>query len=168
MGFGGGIFLDDFARVPGSSLDFSMTHTTVARNQAIAGGGIWAGTDIRATATLIGGNRIGLANADDCDGPRRVISGGWTLLETPTGCRFVAGAGDLLGVRPLFGPLTPFGETSHVPLLKSSPGIDAVPLRAGLPPRGCATSVRTDQRDVVRPVGRGCDIGAVERTAGDP
>jgi hypothetical protein len=51
------------------------------------------------------------------------------------------------------------GPTQTIKLIKGSPAIDAIPKGTN----GCGTEIKTDQRGVKRPQGKGCDIGAFEK-----
>jgi hypothetical protein len=78
-------------------------------------------------------------------------------LQTGADCPFTA-TGDLKNTSPLFMTGTPQdngGNTNTFALNASSPAVDAIPTAAA----GCTG---TDQRDVSRPQGTGCDIGAYE------
>ncbi len=78
-------------------------------------------------------------------------------LETGTDCGFTS-AGDLQSTDPLFmtGALgNNGGNTGTFALHAQSPAVDAIPAGSS----GCNG---TDQRDLSRPRGKGCDIGAYE------
>ncbi len=78
-------------------------------------------------------------------------------LQSGADCAF-AGTGDLKNTEPGFlssGLQDNGGNTDTLALEATSPAVDAVP--AGAP--GCSA---TDQRDIARPQGTGCDIGAYE------
>jgi hypothetical protein len=115
--------------------------------------------------TIIAGNKVGTLGGDpDCSGP--VISHGYNLVESTTGCAGLGSPGDLLGVDPLLGPLTTQGGTTPThPPLPGSPVIDhGNPAPPGSGGDACPD---TDQRGVARPQLAGCDIGAHEVQASD-
>jgi CSLREA domain-containing protein len=90
-----------------------------------------------------------------CSGP--ITSEGGNLEFAGHTCGFKPELGDLVNVEPLLGPLAPNG--GFVPtqaLLPGSPAIDAI--KSGCPPPGF------DARGVPRAQGKGCDIGAYERS----
>lgn len=132
----------------------TLNNVTVTGNTADSngdgsgGGGGVAGGFVR--NTIMAGNSdgsLGLANqSPDCGG---ITSQGHNLVGKTTGCTFTAGAGDLLSVDPVLGPLADNGGPTFThALLKGSPAID------GAGP-GAAP---TDQRGVPR----NPDIGAYE------
>ncbi|MDZ7734368.1 MAG: choice-of-anchor Q domain-containing protein [Acidimicrobiia bacterium] len=100
-----------------------------------------------------------LANASDCDGSDRITTLGHNIVTDQT-CEF-GFSSDHEDADPLLGPLADNGgpTPTHAPAT-GSPAIDAVPTgTSGL----CDGTVTTDQRGVPRPVGSGCDIGALEQ-----
>ncbi len=142
------------------------------------GGGLFrAAGSVQIQNSIIAGNFDTPGNAGggtvnpDCSGA--FSSQGFNLIGRNEGCSgFTNGAGgDKVGsgaspINPLLGPLANFGgPTLTRVLLPGSPAINA---GNPLPPGGggfaCAG---TDQRGVTRPQGAACDIGAVERQAGD-
>ncbi len=81
-------------------------------------------------------------------------------IETGTDCGFTS-PGDLQSTDPQFTSATPQnngGNTDTLALSPTSPAINAIPSTA-------ASCGGTDQRDVPRPQGTGCDIGAFELNA---
>jgi CSLREA domain-containing protein len=102
------------------------------------------------------------STVDVCD-PGGFASGGHNLVSDDS-CGFTA-TGDQQEVDALLGPLADNGGPTwtHLPGV-SSPAVDAVPGGTA----ALCTGARTDQRNVVRPQGAGCDIGAVERRPSDP
>ncbi len=92
--------------------------------------------------------------ASNC-GPSAISSLGHNL-ETAKDCGFRS-TGDLQNSDPRFigGAQDWGGDTNTFALHATSPAVDAIPASAA----GCAGS---DQRDVGRPQGSGCDIGAYE------
>jgi len=90
-----------------------------------------------------------------CSGP--ITSQGSNLEFAGHTCGFKPDLGDLVNVEPRLGPLSAGGGfvPTHA-LLPGSPAIDAA--KSGCPPPS------TDARGVPRPQGKGCDIGAYERS----
>jgi len=164
---GGGLAVPD-----GTVQMFNVTVTAnVADNSGTGGDGggvaVTATGVVTATNSLIGGNVDLSASGNvftDCLGP--LVSGGHTLLQSPTGCAFTGGTGSLIGIDPMLGALAAnAGPTDTHALLAGSPAIDAGD------PAGCAspdlTRLWVDQRGFAR-VTR-CDIGAYETgSAGAP
>jgi hypothetical protein len=124
-----------------------LTNVTITGNQAPSGGGLFPLAAAYVANTIIADNPGG-----DC------IFGfflsGDHNLDSDNSCGLV-GPGDLPGVAPLLGPLANNGgPTDTHALLAGSPAIEA----GGICPP-------TDQRDVTRPQGAACDIGAFEAPA---
>jgi hypothetical protein len=92
-----------------------------------------------------------------------VTSGGYNVTSDAT-CPVAAG--DLPSTVLGLGPLADNGGPTPTVLPPvGSPVVDAVPPgTAGL----CDGTVPLDQRGLHRPVGAGCDVGAVERQPTDP
>ena len=136
-----------------------LTNTTVADNTAFSrrGGLDNAGGQLVVLNTIVARNTGGPgAKPVECTG--QVTSLGTNLIGDPTGCTITLLPTDLTG-DPGLGDFTDNGTpgNGHVPLLPSSPAIDAGN-DAFCPP--------TDQ--LGQPwVGR-CDIGAIEFQGGDP
>lgn len=159
---GGGIFSGDGV--------LAITNSTISENTAMAdGGGLWNSgpgtlTHVTITANQLqsvalgaairhaGPGALTLASSivqGSCAGP--LESGGANVADATC---VLAGAGDVVAANPLLGPLTDNG--GHTPthaLLAGSPALSRVPART------CAAA---DQRDVLRPLGNGCDAGAFE------
>ena len=121
------------------------------------GGGIYNFGSFSLTNTIVA-NNVGRHNSENCFAFFGLTSGGHNLDSDGT-CG-LAGAGDLIGLDPLLGPLANNGGfTQTYALLPGSPAIDA---------GDNANSTATDQRGRVRPVdGDGnslaiVDIGAFE------
>ncbi len=138
-----------------TSSDLSIRSSTVARNQAKLGGGIYVeGGTTTIKATAIGQNRG--PGAPDCGGP--LESAGWNLIGNLTGCSFVEFRAEKRNLPTRLGPLASNGGPTQTILpLAGSPALNWVP-DAQCPPR--------DQRGVRRPQGPKCEIGAVERRPG--
>ena len=102
--------------------------------------------------------------APDCLGP--ILSAGYNLIGNSSGCSFSATASDQVGtdadpIDPQLGPLGDHGGPTFThPLLTESPAIDAGnPAAPGSGGNACPV---TDQRNIPRPAGTRCDIGAFE------
>jgi predicted outer membrane repeat protein len=145
-GQGGGIY---------NSGTLTVTASTVAGNGASAGGGIFGPASV--TATIVAGNSA--TTAPDC---QAVTSGGYNLAGNTSGCSGL-GATDMQNVDPMLDILNfngPGGLRTRG-LLAGSPAIGAIPLSGG----ACLVGGQlTDERGVSRPQGKGCDIGAVEKS----
>ena len=121
-------------------------------------GGLIAGTgsSISVENSIIASNTVGSgATASNCAGS--ITSLGHNI-ETSTDCGFKS-TGDLQKTDPqfLFSGVTDLGgNTDTLPLSASSPAVDAIPTSAS----NCTKT--TDQRDISRPQGSSCDIGAYE------
>jgi hypothetical protein len=89
-----------------------------------------------------------------------IVDDGYNLSsDADNSCGFSEESNDLVSTDPVLGPLTDNGgpTLTRKPADKSSPVIDAIPAGSA----GCVADA-TDQRDVSRPQGANCDIGAVE------
>ena len=121
-------------------------------------GGLIAGTgsSISVENSIIASNTVGSgATASNCAGS---ITSLGRNIETSTDCGFKS-TGDLQKTDPqfLFSGVTDLGgNTDTLPLSASSPAVDAIPTSAS----NCTKT--TDQRDINRPQGSSCDIGAYE------
>jgi hypothetical protein len=89
------------------------------------------------------------------------------LIGNTRGCKAPVGAGNLLNVNPMLGPLANNGgPTQTHALLTGSVALDsASPAPPGSGGNSCE---RTDQRGVLRPQNGRCDMGAYERRPGIP
>jgi CSLREA domain-containing protein len=132
----------------------TINNATITNNQSPnSGAGIASDGSVSIGNTILAGNR-----GFDCGGSLQ--SHGHNLIGDITGCTFTAAPGDLAGsagspLDPQLGPLaTPGGATpSHTPIA-GSPAINA---------GDNATCAPFDQRNLARPQGPTCDIGAIER-----
>jgi hypothetical protein len=132
----------------------TLNHSTLTDNQrAITK--YYAGT-MTLNRTVLSGSTE--SNCFFCD-PGRCISGGFNFSDDTTCAAHFTQLTDRNNVDPLLEPYGDLGTTfGHVPRA-GSPVVDAAALS------GCPA---TDQRGVPRPLGAGCDSGAVERQAGEP
>jgi hypothetical protein len=167
---GGGIFSwcgDEEGKCSsnGTSNTTTVTNSTIANNDGGArsseGGGLLAseGT-ISVENSIVAGNTVEDPLTEEfvpsnC-GDSNISSLGHNL-QSGADCAF-AGTGDLKNTEPGFlsdGLEDNGGNTDTFSLEATSPAVDAIP--SGAP--GCSG---TDQRDIARPQGTGCDIGAYE------
>ena len=154
---GGGIYVDEQAAL-------TMTSSTVAYNTAADGGGFFSWGDPPVIQnTIIANNTAGAGGVTNCglggeSDPATFLG---TNLSNDLGCG--AAGPTMILADPNLGPLADNGgSTKTHALLAGSPAIDAA--------TDCTVS--DDQRDVGRPQGTACDIGAYElirvRIAIDP
>ena len=155
----------------GACSSSSATNTTTIVNSTIAhndggtrstnGGGLLiSGGTMSVQNSIVASNTVtdpltGAQNPSNCAGAGITSLG--HNLETGTECGFKS-PGDLQGTDPQFastGPQDNGGSTNTFAPALTSPVVDAIP--GGAPDCG-----GTDQRDVARPQGNGCDIGAFE------
>jgi predicted outer membrane repeat protein len=129
-----------------SSGSTTLRHVTVTDN--IGPNSIWGQVTLRGS--------IVLSATVSC--ASQVTSGGWNVTSDST-CGLTA-IGDTVG-DPLLGALLDNGGpgATHLPAPVSLV-IDAIPPGT---PGLCDSSTPSDQRGVERPLGSGCDIGAVEQ-----
>ncbi len=131
---------------------FSILNSTIAYNQR---GDVYsAGPSASLTLknTIIAHNTGGLWK--NCNGSGTVTSQGYNLSDDYTCGTWFTASSDLNNTDPLLGPLqNNGGPTPTHALLPGSPAINAGS-NAGCP--------ATDQRNVFRPQGGACDIGAFE------
>jgi len=138
-----------------------IINDTIADNSSTGSGG---GGDVRVGSgtlpdfenTIVAAGSASIAGTEpDCSG--QVLSQGHNLTDATSGaneCGFNGGAGDITGANPVLGPLQNNGGlTETIALLAGSPAIDA---------GSNAVCPATDQREVARPQGAACDIGAYE------
>jgi uncharacterized repeat protein (TIGR01451 family) len=145
-GNGGGIYNDGPATV---------TTTTVSANSAVAGGGI----SFDASTLSLGDSIV----ANSPSGGNCAFAGGTLVdsgydLDSGTTCE-LSGPGDLTNANPQLGTLEANGgPTATMAIASTSPSVDTIPVGIN----GCGTTVKADQRGVLRPQGTGCDSGAYE------
>jgi CSLREA domain-containing protein len=166
---GGGIA---FANAAGMSLN--IENSTIAGNVDTVDGDFDAGgllvlsatTGVTIYSTLLAGNTAQGAPSN-CASEAAVNDGlvNTYNLETANTCGFGAvGSNDRLNASADLAPLADNGGPTRThALYTGSAAIDAIP---ALVP-SCA-SVPVDQRDVARPVGGSCDIGAFEGAVAKP
>jgi predicted outer membrane repeat protein len=157
----------------GVSTHVTLDNVTIAGNTGNsdvlnggAGGGINRPTvtprPLTVHSSIIAGNRDNGGTAPDCRGfgvgpTLPTLSS--NLIGDPTGCGYVPGPGDLVGVDPQIGPLASNGGASQThALLAGSPALDVA----------VAPCPAMDQRGVSRPQGTSCDIGAFELEVAHP
>ncbi len=143
----------------------SIVNSTIANNdggtRSTEGGGLLAseGT-ISVENSIVSGNTVEEPLTDERRPSNCGDSGISSLghnLQSAADCAFTA-TGDLKDIEPGFlssGLQDNGGNTDTFALEATSPAVDAIP--SGAP--GCSA---TDQRDIARPQGTGCDIGAYE------
>ena len=139
----------------GSLSSVSLTHVTMSGNTAAIGANVFAGAALTSTGSVLA----------DPQGSSSCAVGSTNSsysYDTDGSCGFV-GTGDTSGgPDPQLGALGDNGgQTETMVPADTSPLVDAIPT--------ADCSVATDQRDVSRPQGSGCDIGSVEvEPAGPP
>lgn len=154
-GYGGGIFTQDDRVI--------ITFCTITDNFASSGeGGVALVNDQHKTiARLVIGESIVAANhapfASDISATSLAVTSSYDLIQNIAGVPGDSRAHhNLVGIAPDLGPLqTNHGSTQTHALLPSSPAIDQIPF-------SICQKVSTDQRNVKRPQGSACDIGAYE------
>jgi CSLREA domain-containing protein len=142
------------------STRLTLNNVTIANNVATNGVGGLAGNRVDFKNTILAGN-TGIT--PDCSGS--LTSQGYNLIQDTTGCVILGDlTGNLTGVLAGLGPLQDNGGTTFThALLPGSPAMDAG--NPATPGSGGNACEATDQRDVIRPQGLGCDIGAYEAFA---
>jgi CSLREA domain-containing protein len=139
----------------------TLSQSTVSGNIADYGGGLYNRTVLALYSTLILGNTARTADADCFHNAHSgtLQNHGYNLTGTDMGCPSNPNRGDLT-VDPavvftqVLGPLQDNGGATFTHALRRrSPALDAAD------PKRCRG---TDQRDVLRPQGARCDIGAFE------
>ena len=143
----------------GGTATVAITDSTIAANTGTSVGGLLAasGSTISALNTIVAANLIAGPTPSNCSGGALISSLGHNL-ETASDCGFKS-TGDLQNTDPQFltgGVTDSGGNTDTIALAASSPAVDAVPANSA----GCDG---TDQRDLARPQGPVCDIGAYEQ-----
>ena len=144
------------AEVGGGYQNFGLSYlinATIYDNSAqLSRGGISNVGTVTFTNSLIGGNSAPVS--PDCGGTYDSLD--YNLIEDTSGCTIIgATANNITGSDPLLDTLANNGgNTDTHALLDGSPAIDN---------GDCPSALPVDQRDVSRPQGLGCDIGAYEK-----
>jgi len=112
----------------------------------------YGGSSLKMTATVVSAPHGGCSTS--------TLSGGWNVVNDAS-CGLI-GPNDRQGVAVVLGPLAANGGPTLTHLLGAgSAMVDAIPFgTVGV----CDASTPVDQRNVARPAGAGCDVGAVEGT----
>jgi hypothetical protein len=145
------------AAIVSATPELTVTNGTITGNNASIDGGALLvseqGTYLR--NTIVAGNTGG-----NCGGV--AIDDAGYNLDDGTTCAFSA-ATSQSSSDPMLDPAglqDNGGPPLTIALAGGSPAIDAIPAGAN----GCGDPIDADQRDVARPLGAGCDIGAFETT----
>jgi predicted outer membrane repeat protein len=137
--YGAGIFQD-----AGS---LTIQNSTIANNTiySVSGGGIYDDTSgiITVRNSILSGNSGG----SDCQGTINVSD--HNIIGNLSGCTLASSTNDQVNLNPLIPSVI---YEYLLPLLPGSPAIDAG-----------SSCLATDQRNLARPQGAGCDIGSYER-----
>jgi hypothetical protein len=150
-GIGGAIAMKSstyaFARI-----DLQSAYTTYFGNQAVDSNT----NQVSAPVAQLRGNIFVTSEGKNCS-IQKISSTGFNISSDDS-CDF-SSRGDLKNTDPKLAPLADNGSgiLTHMPML-GSPVLDAIPLN---------TCEARDARDITRPQGSACDIGAVERSASD-
>jgi IPT/TIG domain len=151
----------------GATNTTTITNSTIVGNnggsRGTTGGGLLASQGTISVANSIVASNVvtnanGAMSPSDCgaSSPGVITSLGYNI-ETAADCGFKS-TGDLQNTGPGFltgGLGFNGGNTETFALAANSPAVDAIPKSVA----GCSG---TDQRDIARPQGTGCDIGAYE------
>jgi CSLREA domain-containing protein len=122
-----------------------LEHVTITGNSSPSPP---AGLDVPSSTAIK--NSIVVANGTGVDCSGVSLAEGHNLQDSDGGCGF-----DIVSDSPGLAPLADNGGFSRTHgLLAGSPAVDA----------GTACTTTTDQREVARPVGAACDLGAFEGT----
>ncbi len=135
----------------------TILRSTISGNDGDAFGGIRTGGAGRMTmtASIVSGNTFD-GDPTNCAG--LFTSGGYNLLGAD--CADSAVATDVIADDPVLNALAKVGgQTKTMVPRPASLAVDAIPIGAA----PCPASGTTDQRNLPRPRGAGCDIGSVER-----
>ena len=153
---------------PGGENKIVIIGSTIAKNEArtepaaAAGAGLFArGSDIEVAGSIVAEN-AGIEDGANTEGNCSTEESGTIAslgynLENGSECGFTS-TGDLQGVNPEFSPNALSdngGSTNTLATALTSRAVNAIPTSFPF----CKGA---DQRDVARPQGSGCDIGAVE------
>ena len=131
----------------------TLSHVTVANNSAGGGGGTAIGGGLNLQSVGGGSVEDSIVAANSGGNCATAVPSAGHNIDDGTTCGFT-GAGDKSATDAKLGPLAEHGGLTLTQMpLTGSPAIDGGD-EATCPP--------SDQRDVARPQGGGCDIGAVE------
>jgi hypothetical protein len=137
----------------------TIVNSTIAFNnggsRSTNGGGLLVGEGTLSIENSIVASNTVATGASNC-GASGIVSLGHNI-DSGTDCGFRS-AGDLQGTDPQFTSTSPQdngGNTNTLAPAVTGPAVDAIPASGP----GCGGS---DQRDLARPQGLGCDIGAFE------
>lgn len=178
VGSGGGLYL-----ASGSTSD--LANITVTDNTADSdgngngdGGGLAGGGSVAMRNSILSGNHdLSPANeAPDCGGGDSLVSGGFNLVGSQSGCASATWSGDdIFGTDSLLLPLADYGgPTLTHAILPPSPAVDGADYSNGcswdhdVDPATGAVALNTDQRARARYTDGNndtfnlCDIGAYE------
>lgn len=167
---GGGIYNDDNGGA-GSANSVSLTSVTVTNNQSGSqGGGLANNGSVTLQETILGANTAATGSGayDDCSAlnGQDINSKGYNLIgqpasSDPQACTMTGDTtGNQFGVNPQLGPLDSYGG----PTQTRYPVVGSPVIGAGGPTCPAADN-GVDQRNVPRPVGVLCDVGAVQTGA---
>ncbi|MFN8445070.1 MAG: choice-of-anchor Q domain-containing protein [Caldilineaceae bacterium] len=163
LGFGGGVY-SGFGGV--ATIRFSTITGNSAPSSGVGGGIIAEGGTITLIGSIVSGN-----SAET--GPEASISSGGILNLNAYNVLGISGDAGLDGATPGATDRVPTGllntvlnttladnggDSATFAVLTSGVAYNTVPINS----QGCGTTVTTDQRDLTRPIGAGCDAGAVE------
>ena len=156
----------------------TLNYTTVSHNVAVGmGGGVASFSStgsVTVNSSIIAGNQIGPGGindfAADCHSSLTLVSQGYNLTGSDTGCDPLGGTGDVT-VAPasvftsVLSALADHGGATQTHALFAGPGNPALDAITG-GTNGCgAAPFDADQRGITRPQGTQCDIGAFELQA---
>jgi hypothetical protein len=164
---GGGIFswcggTNGACSSSGATNSTTIVNSTIAYNdggtRSATGGGLLVGEGtISVENSIVAFNTVDTPSAGTASNCSSGVASLGHNLETGTDCGFTM-PGDIQSTDPQFTSISQQdngGNTDSFALALTSPAIDAIP--AGAPSCG-----GTDQRDLSRPQGTACDIGAFE------
>ncbi len=134
------------------TLSASIDFATLDANTAQTGGGLHGGGS---GAIGIGHSIVSANVGGNCEGV--VTSNGYNLSDDDGCAAAFTGTGDVLNATLPLMELGDYGGSSLTqPPASDSAAIDHIP------PGACNPVPRWDERSAIRPVGKGCDSGAVE------
>lgn len=154
-GRGGGIFVGTGTSIDVGEAAVTARHLTLAGNRAAQGASLFIDTgSLRLQNTILAYRQGAAGHCAFSNNPLSYQTDGYNLADDDS-CA-LDNTGDIQNTDPALAPLADNGGASptHLPLA-TSPAIDA----------GGGSCSAVDQRDLPRPQGRACDIGAVEVVA---